>query len=88
MIGSPFWNRMPVTGSQSHGLLSPLHLSPPPRARNGGEERKKVTVERENGSMKGRNESSIPGSPATTVSHLHFHSYRGRFLLFLFLFGP
>ena len=20
MIGSPFWNRMPVTGSQSHGL--------------------------------------------------------------------
>ena len=26
--------------------------------------------------MKGRNESSIPGSPATTVSHLHFHSYR------------
>ena len=22
MIGSPFWNRMPVTGSQSHGLLS------------------------------------------------------------------
>ena len=21
MIGSPFWNRMPVTGSQSHGLL-------------------------------------------------------------------
>ena len=23
-----------------------------------------------------RNESSIPGSPATTVSHLHFHSLR------------
>ena len=27
MIGSPFWNRMPVTGSQSHGLLSHLLLS-------------------------------------------------------------
>ena len=37
--------------------------------------KKSILVDRlvavENGSMKGRNESSIPGSPATTVSHLH-----------------